>query len=378
MNVSQTATSEQLTKQAVNAEPVNLWYGPKDVSHRRPRDAAERRAVGLGWFSIGLGLTQLLAPRSVARLIASSDGARARGTMRLLGLREIAGGVGILMQPRPNTFLWGRVAGDIFDLALLTDQMLTHRRGSVRLGLATATVLGVTALDVKTAMDLTRARRGQDLELDGIHVKHAITINAPRETVYAFWRDLQNLPTFMEHLESVQVHGDKSTWRARAPMGTSVEWEATITSDEPNARIEWCSLPGSSIENRGSVVFLTAPGDRGTEVHVELTYHPPGGAIAAAFAKLFGEEPKQQIKSDLRRLKQVMETGEVMHSDASIHHGKHAARPSEESASVSSHQHNSSQHNSSQHDGARNERRSSGIKPRTSTNPGIGSKSNES
>src|SRR5690606_20885156 len=99
-------------------------------------------------------------------------------------------------------------------------------------------------------------------------------------------------------------------------------------ADEPNALIQWSSLPGSSVPNHGKVTFEQAPGNRGTEVHVSLTYEPPGGAFGAVVAKLFGEEPKQQIKSDLRRLKQVLETGEVTHSDASIHRGMHAAKPS--------------------------------------------------
>jgi uncharacterized membrane protein len=182
---------------------------------------------------------------------------------------------------------------------------------------------------VKTALDLTRARRGQNVELDGVHVRHSITIKAPVEEVYRFWRKIENLPTFMAHLESVEERsGGVSSWRAKGPVGTSVEWDARITADEPNSRIEWCSLPESTIPNRGSVRFTRAPGDRGTEVHVELLYEPPGGALGALVAKLFGEEPKQQIKGDLRRLKQVLETGEVTHSDSSIHQGMHPARPS--------------------------------------------------
>lgn len=326
MHEALTNNTNKLTSQAIAKAQPNWLYGPEDVSTRRPRDNAEKRAVTLGWFSLGLGIAQVLAPRGVARLIGAADSGLACGTMRTLGVREIVGGLGILSQPRPNAFLWARVAGDLMDLALLTEQLATSRRGTARLGLATAAVLGVTALDAKTALDVTRARRGEDPEHAGVEVTHSITINAPPEQVYAFWRDLENLPKFMAHLESVKVADGKSVWRAKAPAGTTVEWEAEIVEDTPHSLISWRSLPGSTIPNHGSVRFNPAPGKQGTEVHVALSYEPPGGAFAAIVAKLFGEEPKQQIKSDLRRLKQVLEIGEVTHSDASIHSGMHAAQ----------------------------------------------------
>ncbi len=320
--------SDKLTTQATATASPSWLYGPTDVSTRRPRDTTERRAVGLGWLSVGLGLVQLVAPRGIARLIGASDSVFARATMRAVGLRELSTGVGILMQPRPNALLWARVAGDLVDLGLLTAQFATSKHGTARLGLATVAVAGVAALDAKAALDVTRARRGEDPEAKGVEVAHSITINAPPEEVYKFWRTLENLPKFLEHLESVTVQDGKSIWRAKAPLGTTVEWEAKVTNDEPNSLIQWSSLPGSTIPNHGSVRFKPAPGNRGTEVHVALTYEPPSGAFAAIVAKLFGEEPKQQIKSDLRRLKQVLETGEVVQSDSSIHRGAHPAQPS--------------------------------------------------
>lgn len=311
---------------AATAAP-NLIYGPEGVSTRRPRDGAEKRAVALGWFSLGLGLAQLIAPRRLARAIGIADNQRTQLTLRAFGVREIASGAGILLQPRPNTFLWARVVGDLIDLAALTEQLLTARSRKPRLAIATAAVVGATALDIKTALDSTRARSGQNMSAHGIHVKHAITIQAAPEDVYAYWRNLENLPRFLSHLESVQESGSRSVWRAKAPAGTTVEWEAEILSDTPNSLISWRSLPGSTIPNQGSVRFRPAPNGQGTEVHVQLVYSPPGGAIGSVIAKLFGEEPKQQIKSDLRRLKQVLETGEVLHSDTSIHRGPHPAQP---------------------------------------------------
>jgi len=148
--------------------------------------------------------------------------------------------------------------------------------------------------------------------------RSVITINVPPETVYAYWRDLEHLPAFMYHLESVQETGDRrSHWVAKAPAGTTVEWDAEITDDVPAELIAWRSLDGASVENSGSVRFGAAPAAQGTEVHVELTYSPPGGTLGSLVAKLFGEEPNQQIGDDLRRLKQVLETGEIARSEAS-------------------------------------------------------------
>jgi uncharacterized membrane protein len=145
----------------------------------------------------------------------------------------------------------------------------------------------------------------------GIKVRKAITIGKPPEDVYDFFRDFKNLPKFMEHLESVTVEGKHSHWKARAPLGRFVEWDAEIINDKPGELIGWRSLAGSDVDSAGSVSFRRAPEDRGTEVHVSLSYQPPFGRVGAAVARLLGEAPQQQIEADLRRLKQLMETGEI-------------------------------------------------------------------
>lgn len=150
----------------------------------------------------------------------------------------------------------------------------------------------------------------------GIYVERALTINKPRHEIYAFWHDFENLPSFMQHLESVKVIGDKSTsrisqWKARAPLGRSVEWQAEIIDERPNELIAWQSGPGSLVQNSGMVTFRDAPGGRGTEIHVSLKYNLPGGSASAALAKILGEEPGVQIREDLRRFKQKIETGEI-------------------------------------------------------------------
>ena len=310
------------------------------------QENAERRAKGLGWFSIGLGLAQIAAPRAVARFIGVIDDDDARNTMFALGLREITSGIGILSRPRPAGWVWSRVGGDLMDLALLGKAMRSDENDRNRLAAATAAVVGVTVLDFMTGQQLSQAANGSGSTAEyrgepsqrkssGVHVTQAITINRPRNEVYGFWHNFENLPRFMAHLESVQVLDERrSRWKAKAPAGASVEWEAETVEDRPNELIAWRSLPDAAVPNSGSVRFKDAPGGRGTEVLVELRYQPPGGKLGSLIAKLFGEEPEQQVKGDLRRFKQVIETGEVVHSDASIHRGPHPAQPPEDLSEV--------------------------------------------
>jgi uncharacterized membrane protein len=144
----------------------------------------------------------------------------------------------------------------------------------------------------------------------GIKIEKSVTIDKSPEELYRFWRNFENLPRFMNHLESVRVTGgNRSHWVAKAPAGRSVEWDAEIYNEKENELIAWRSLEGSDVDSAGSVHFEDAPGGGGTVVKVVLKYDPPGGIIGATIAKLFGEEPSQQIEEDLRRFKQVMETG---------------------------------------------------------------------
>src|SRR5262249_352754 len=146
----------------------------------------------------------------------------------------------------------------------------------------------------------------------GIRVDAAVTIQKSPEELYSFWRNLENLPRFMRHLHSVTpIDGQRSHWIAEGPGGKMVEWDAEIINEAVNQRIGWRSLPGSGIDTAGSVQFKPAPGGRGAEVIVELQYIPPAGALGAAYAKLIGKDPADQIKDDLRRFKQILETGET-------------------------------------------------------------------
>jgi uncharacterized membrane protein len=299
--------------------------------------SGEQLARALGFFSIGLGLTQILAPGSVTRLVGLEDHETNHKTMRAFGFREAAAGIGLLARPSDARFAWGRVAGDALDLAVLGRGLGSSGTDRTRLAAATTAVLGVTILDVIAGMTLGKESNGNGHRAApaarrdrGIRVRKAITINRSPEEAYAFWRDFENLPRFMAHLESVRQLDDRlSYWRAKAPLGATAEWTAELVEDQPNKLLAWRSVEGSTIPNSGVVRFTPAPGGRGTEVHVDLSYDPPGGVIGATIAKLFGEEPSQQVNGDLRRFKQMLEVGEVVHSDASIHRGPHSAQPAE-------------------------------------------------
>ena len=308
------------------------WAGEQDTV-REPRPSIrsksndqDRIANALGWFSIGLGAAQVVAPGAVARLIGVED--EHRGLMRLLGMREIASGVGILSQPKPAGWLWSRVAGDVMDLALLGSAMGSASAKRTRVAAATAAVVGVAAADVFASMQRTKREGIRGSGDDTIRMKAAVTVNRDPDEVYELWRDYNNLARVMSHLESVEeTSPGRSHWRAKAPAGVRIEWDAETVADEPNELIAWRSLPGADLDNSGAVRFTKAPGDRGTEIRVEMRYEPPGGVVGGAIAKVLNAVPKTQLLNDLRRFKQVLETGEVVKSDASIVSGPHAARP---------------------------------------------------
>jgi uncharacterized membrane protein len=153
----------------------------------------------------------------------------------------------------------------------------------------------------------------------GVRVDRAITISKPRAEVFAFWRNLENLPRFMKHLKSVKVTGEKTShWVALAPRGRTVQWDAEIINEIPNELIGWRSLPGARVDNAGSVRFADAAGGRGTEVRVSLQYNPPGGLVGSLLARLLGEEPEHQISEDLRRLKAMIESGQIANNTGQV------------------------------------------------------------
>ena len=291
-------------------------------------------AAALGWLGLGLGVVELAAPGAVARLIGVRDDDRNCRVLRAMGLREIASGLGVLAAPKPAGWIWARVAGDLADLSLLGAASKQEGADRRRIGMAATAVAGVAAVDLVCADRLSGRPIGhaagalaQRVGSGIVEVRKTVTIGKPAEDLYRFWRDVENLPQVMRHLESVRKIDDRrSRWKARAPLGVSIEWDSEIIEEQPHRRIAWRSVEGAAVANAGSVSFAPATGDRGTMVEVELRYDAPGGALGASVAKLFGKEPGQQLQEDLRAFKQVMETGEIVRSDASISFG-HPGQP---------------------------------------------------
>jgi len=268
----------------------------------------ERLAMGLGIFGIGLGLAELLVPRRLAKTIGVPS--QHHRIIRAMGVREIASGINILLQRSPTAGVWSRVAGDLIDLACLGAASMSKRADHRRIAATTAAVAGATVLDFVCAQQLSRGVRTRKGTMP---VTVSLMIDRSPEDLYRYWRKFSDFPSFMKHVISVKTTGERqSHWVVTAPFGTTVEWDAEITEDQPNELIAWRSIVGSDVDHSGQIRFEQAPGGRGTIVTVEMQYGPPGGTLGSAVSAWFGEDPNQSIKMDLRRFKQVMETGEVI------------------------------------------------------------------
>lgn len=164
-------------------------------------------------------------------------------------------------------------------------------------------------------MNTTEQKHSKNVSVtsgEGIRVDTSITIERPVAEIYAFWRQLNNLPSFMRHLEEVVVRDDlHSHWTARTVGEKLVEWDAEIIEQRENEMISWRSLPNSEVDNAGSVWFTPVPGGAATQVRVELRYIPPAGKAGAFLAKLFGRDAETEIEDDLHRLKVLLETGKL-------------------------------------------------------------------
>jgi uncharacterized membrane protein len=256
-----------------------------------------------------------------ASAIVNQDTSHRRWADRLGRSRSGADAVNVSRVER-----WGSVIGG---LALA---LYGLRRGS--LGGAALSVVGGTLVyrgvtgrcPIYGGLDISTAAEGRGAA-PGIHAEKTITVLKSPGELYRFWRDFENLPCVMSMVAAVRHLGEgRSHWVAKAPLGTTLEWDAEITEDRENELIAWRSLPGSRLPNDGRVQFRPAPDGRGTQVHVMLTYHPPLGKLGAAVAKLFGAEPGQQLAEDLRRFKALMEAGEVP-TTAGQPSGRAAAKP---------------------------------------------------
>ncbi|HEX6601059.1 MAG TPA: hypothetical protein VF030_00320 [Solirubrobacterales bacterium] len=258
----------------------NELHGPGDG-----RD--ERVAEGLGWFSLGLGVAQLLAPGALNRLAGIRDDAPARRAQRIVGIREVGAFAAIMAdRPRPALPLWSRVGGDLMDLALLGHAWQDKRENGPRLAMTIASIAGVTGLDIYAAIRHTEAERRRDPEMEGkaagggpVQVKAAVTVRKSREKVEPAWR-------------SFEADGGLSGWHSAA------------------------AAEDGSGNGAAQLWFVEAPADQGTEVHAELAYEPTAGKVGEVLAKALGDDPAQKVKDDLRRFKQIAETGQVVRSEA--------------------------------------------------------------
>lgn len=303
--MERTAAGRHTYSDSRRARPAGLRDTGRDLEQPE-----ERMAAALGWFSIGLGVTELMAPGPVSRFLGLSDN---RAIIRAYGAREIASGIGILTQPRPVGWMWARLAGDMLDLASLGMAFRdSDHRG--RVALSAAMVAGIAWLDYTTAQQMSTlpGTTRRDMAPDGSYViRRAITINRSSEEIYRFWRNFENLPRIMKHLEEVRVTGDRTSHWVVKTAGIPIAWDAEMTDDQPGRRIAWRSVDGSMIHNEGEVRFDPAPQGPGTAVRVHLRYKAPGGRIARALAGALGKVPGELIENDLRPLKQLMETGEI-------------------------------------------------------------------
>jgi uncharacterized membrane protein len=261
----------------------------------------------LGWFSVGLGVAELLAPQALGRMIGVGNQST---VLRMCGVREIVSGVGLLSGRAPATFAMSRVVGDVMDLALLGASLRSPQSNPTRVAAVATAVAGVAALDLyasKVELQSSMAVAHQD-----VPVHASLMINSAPEKVYAFWRKLENLPQFMPSLESVIVLDEqRSEWSARMPGGMQLRWQSEIVEDQAGRLISWRTIDGSQINHVGSVRFEPGPGGQGTQVHVEVYYGIPGGSVAAKAVELVSMPPESIMIEDLRRLKQLIETGEI-------------------------------------------------------------------
>jgi uncharacterized membrane protein len=197
---------------------------------------------------------------------------------------------------------------------LLLLQASRARSSGARIALgAAASTLAYSGVSGNAVLTRALRLRQASAPREPLHVLRTVMVNRPPEELYAVWRNFENLPAIMQHLDSVRVlDAKRSLWRARSPFGGTVEWEAELTHEVPDRELGWRSLPGSEVESTGVVRFEPSPLGYGTQLQVEMVYAPPAGRLGASVARMLGEEPHQQIEDDLQRFKQRMEASGVI------------------------------------------------------------------
>jgi uncharacterized membrane protein len=271
----------------------------------------ERLPEALALFSLGLGAAEIAVSRQLARFAGLPDNQPA--LIKAMGMREVAAGAAILAQPLEPRWTWTRVVGDAIDLALMGVAFTSPRAKRDRLTASTIAVLGVTALDVFCARLLSRGHyrqvsRRHLSKMRGNRLQETIAVNCSPELVYQFWRDFTNWTRIMTNIRAIEPSGEKRLrWTANARAnGRNLEWDAELIEDRPNELISWRTIGNGLIENAGSVRISQAPAGHGTMVRIEMLQRP-----AWVMRAVFGTDPTFHLRESLRRMKALLETGEI-------------------------------------------------------------------
>jgi uncharacterized membrane protein len=270
----------------------------------------ERLARALGWFSVGLGLAELVAAGRLSRTLGLGD---RPGLVRAYGMREIANGAGLLAQRRRAPWLWARVGGDLLDMATLGAALRPSNKRRNQAAAATVTVAAITALDLYSARQLSKSNGATSgAEAAAVEIERSITIGKPAPELDRLWRDPATVSRSMGGFAEVAAAGEgRMRWTMPGRKGQNLSWETQLIEDRPGELQRWRSLPDAPVSNEGQVRFRPAPGDWGTEVTLRVRLAPTEGTSGGAAMKFLRTAPKLLAGQALHRFKSLAETGEI-------------------------------------------------------------------
>ena len=277
---------------------------------RSAEGATSNRVRGLAILSLVLGAGGSFMPGAVARLSGLEPHAR---LLPLVGLRELAAGVGLLTSRNPTPWLWSRVVGDGMDLAVILASLMN--RGNPRklsAAITMAVVAAITAVDARESLRRTQGAQSSGSTAPDALASASVLIARTPQECYEFWRDPTNMTRISPLVESVTVLDERtSRWCIRSPLGRRIEWDSKVTGETPGERISWRSVDGGGLYHAGVVRFERATGGRGTLVSASVHFRVAGGPAGLGLVKLLGTHPQSEIREDLRRFKQLLEAGEI-------------------------------------------------------------------
>ncbi|MBS0419426.1 MAG: SRPBCC family protein [Proteobacteria bacterium] len=288
--------------------PAHVYDEFDDQSQSLTPRIASQAARNLGLLSLVLGAGALFMPGLLSRIGGLEQ---RRRLLPLVGMRELAAGVGLLSADNPRPWLWSRVVGDGMDLVVLASCLLSPRNPRrLNAAVATAVVAAITAIDVRESLR-SSDEKAPSAAPDAL-VTASVIVGKSTQECYDFWRDPTNMTRISPIVESVTVVDNRtSRWCIRSPLGTRIEWDSKVTGDTPGERISWRSVDGGGLYHAGVIRFEEAVGGRGTLVTTSMHYRVPGGSAGVALAKLIGADPRKEVREDLRRFKQLLEAGEI-------------------------------------------------------------------